>query len=126
VETPRQQLNSLGVPTDALDAYELDIRREAAALLYDADSGTCGCGCHCAQLIDPDAPCPICRGNGGGKVGAACYQCGLVRTTEPPAQRDLIPSQLYEGLMAHLLGAQPLRPRPTYTGVLGYLEGGAQ
>lgn len=128
--TARQRLEQLGVPADALDAYELEVRRTVAAELYEIDEGTCGCGCRCHAFIDPDQPCPVCGNDGGPRLGQPCYLCGLERTRpeDPPGPNlvpsgpNLVPSQLYAGMLAHLLGTKPLLPRPTYTGVLQHLE----
>lgn len=105
------------------DAYELEVRRAVAEELYDLDAGDCGCGCRCATFIDPDVPCPSCHGDGGTRLGQACHVCGLERTKPEDQQRpSIIPPQIYEGMLAQLLGVQPLRP--CYTGVLAYLKDG--
>lgn len=107
-----------------VDAYRLEVQREDAAKLYDADdTGDCGCGCWCARIIDPDVPCPRCDGLGGSQLGHACHLCDLERTT-PPTPRGpspFIPQALIEKMIIQL-AAQPLLPR--YTGVLAYLEDG--
>ncbi len=60
-----------------LDDHAREVLRKAAELLRDSDAGDCGCGCKCANLIDPDEVCKTCN-NQPYKERFWCPTCGRV------------------------------------------------
>jgi hypothetical protein len=119
----RQQLEQLGVPAELLDAYEHDVRADVAEELYTTDNGSYE-GCWCAELVDPDRPCPSCKGEGGFRLGIKCDTCGLERTTPRPEPRGptLVPQSFIQDLIAQFGRLE--KPAPRFTGVLEFLQDG--